>query len=279
MIIDPYMFVGTTAGYLDPFWPTSLYSMRKRKSDYAGFCVKVRNTSTNTETNVGFDANGWCDTSTLHSLITGGEGLAVVTWYDQSGSGKDATQATANFQPIMAVGGSLLLFHGHPCMDFPNDGVFLTAASDAVFGFGTAPWTVEVFLHTNGLQTTHFNSVVDFRPSVSTPHACGINSPVPHHISWFNGTSVIGDTGASIVDTTDYSLAWSSPATTGNLLQFVNGNQESSNSTAVDLQATRAMTIGNSSFRTCRISALFGEVAICKGTQKYSGSFTPRSYA
>lgn len=102
------------------------YSLRKLRSAYGGFCLRVRRTAiTSTEVNVSFDSN---NTISLNSPITYASGTAttattlgqfaaiegygtadigvtanqnifVVTWYDQSGNDKNPTQGTAGNQP------------------------------------------------------------------------------------------------------------------------------------------------------------------------------------
>jgi hypothetical protein len=102
------------------------YSLRKLRGAYTGFCLRVRRTAiTSTEVNVGFDSN---NTISLNSPITYASGTAttattlgqfaaiagygaadigvtanqnifVVTWYDQSGNGKNPTNSTAGQQP------------------------------------------------------------------------------------------------------------------------------------------------------------------------------------
>lgn len=267
-------------GYLDPFWPTVLYSMRKRRAAYTGYCIKVRNTSTNTETDVGFDANGWCDASVLNSLISGAQGLAVKTWYDQSGNGLDVTQTTNSQQPLIisTSGGLYTQLDGKPCIRFDDDTKNLGhSTTDAAFGFGTGAWTVEVFLYTDAPQTTHFNNCVDFRPAAGVDkHTCGINSSATHRISWFEGTQRDG-TVTSIANTTKYNLVYGSSGST--MKMYVDGVEDYNAATSVDLQASRPVYIGNSATQNGRMSAWFGEVAICKGTQKYTAAFTPRAYS
>ena len=54
-------------------------------------------------------------------VITELPSLAVTTWYDQSGNGNDATQATAANQPKIVNAGALVTENGKPAIDF--DGV------------------------------------------------------------------------------------------------------------------------------------------------------------
>ena len=279
MIVDPYRFAdAAAAGYLDPFWPTSLYSMRKRNSAYSGYCVKVRNTTTEVETDIGFDVEGWIDAVALAACRVGSQVLVVVTWYDQSGSANHAAQSTPGYQPHMTdTSGGIYLFHGKPCMRMETGDDHLTVASNAIFGFGTGAWSVEAFVGIDALSTTDFSSAVDFRTTtVATQFACGaLNS---RRITLYNGSAFIGDAGPVLANSTDYSLAYTSPGGGGNILQFVDGNQESSTADSTDMQSARPMTIGNNLNRVNRFAAYFGEVAIVKGVQQYTGSFTPRSY-
>jgi hypothetical protein len=123
-------------------YPTSIhhaYSLRKLKTAYTGFCLRIRRTTTTpsvttTTVDLSFDSN---DTISLNSAITYVSGTAttatnlgqfcasilngysnpdlvninqnifVVTWFDQSGNGKNPTQATAGNQPRLVNAGNL----------------------------------------------------------------------------------------------------------------------------------------------------------------------------
>jgi hypothetical protein len=74
------------------------YSVRLLDSTYTGSALRIREDGTNTETDIGFDSNGDLDTASIASHCGSNNGL-VVTWYDQSGNGNDATQATTTNQP------------------------------------------------------------------------------------------------------------------------------------------------------------------------------------
>lgn len=103
------------------------YSLRKVRSAYTGNAVQIRRTSDNVEVDVAFDSNDEVSTSsaitnvtespdqgdttatTLGEFLTegGNQDATVVTWYDQSGNGNDATQDVAASQPLIAEGGTL----------------------------------------------------------------------------------------------------------------------------------------------------------------------------
>ena len=74
------------------------YSVRQLDSAYTGSALRIREDGTNTETDIGFDSNGDLDTASIASHCGANNGL-VVTWYDQSGNGNDATQSTVGNQP------------------------------------------------------------------------------------------------------------------------------------------------------------------------------------
>src|SRR5690606_3733736 len=60
----------------------------------------------NTEADIGFDASGDLDTAALLAHCGAGSGY-VVTWYDQSGAGNHATNATAAEQPRVVNAGAV----------------------------------------------------------------------------------------------------------------------------------------------------------------------------
>jgi len=90
------------------------YSVRKLSSTYTGAAMRVRETGFNTETDIGFDANGDLDTTALLAhCASNGEGR-IVTWYDQSGNGINVTQGTADRQPIIVTGNATVTVNGKP---------------------------------------------------------------------------------------------------------------------------------------------------------------------
>jgi len=90
------------------------YSVRKLRAAYTGSAIRVRRSSDNAEQNIGF-VNGNLDTTALTSFCSGTNGF-VTTWYDQSGNGVNVTQTTANNQPQIVSGGSVLLVNGKPAI-------------------------------------------------------------------------------------------------------------------------------------------------------------------
>lgn len=89
------------------------YSVRKLRTAYTGSCMRVRNES-GVELDIGFDASGNLDESTLLTHCgRGGDGL-VVKWYDQSGNGGDVEQNGRQNTPVIVSSGAVLKENGKP---------------------------------------------------------------------------------------------------------------------------------------------------------------------
>lgn len=106
-------------GLLDTYTgAAAAYSLRRLSGSYNGSAIRVRRASDNTEQDIGFSDNV-LDTSSLTSFCSGTNGF-VKTWYDQSGNGYNATQATAASQPQIVSSGSVLTENGQPAIKFIN---------------------------------------------------------------------------------------------------------------------------------------------------------------
>lgn len=111
-------------GLLLDDYPNSVaaYSLRKLRTDYEGDAIRVRIDTTGQPTyEIGFDSNGELDTASLLSFA-GSNDAYVHTWYDQSGSGNDATQVAAASQPKIVSSGILESLNGKPSVNFINTG-------------------------------------------------------------------------------------------------------------------------------------------------------------
>ena len=106
------------------------YSVRRIVDKYSGYCLQVRRSSDNTTQNIGFTTNGDLDTTALKSFVGSGNGYVTI-WYDQSGNGRNATQATTSQQPAIVLSGVVQRANTQPAVVF--DGVSQTMAS-AAFG-------------------------------------------------------------------------------------------------------------------------------------------------
>jgi hypothetical protein len=93
------------------------YSLRKLRTSYSGAAIRVRRSSDNAEADIGFNVNGELDTIALLTFCGAGDGF-VKTWYDQSGNGYDAAQATASRQPQIVSSGNVITLNSKPTVQF-----------------------------------------------------------------------------------------------------------------------------------------------------------------
>lgn len=82
----------------------AVLSLKKWVPDYAGNCIRIRRSSDNAELNIGFAGDGFVDASAITTHCGVSDGF-IVTWYDQSGNGYNATQGSAGSQAQIATAG------------------------------------------------------------------------------------------------------------------------------------------------------------------------------
>lgn len=104
------------------------YGMRRLRSAYTGSLLRLRRSSDNAEQDFGYNANGDLDTAAIATFVGAGSGF-VTTWYDQSGNGRNATQATAVRQPLYVASGQ----NNRPVIRWGG-----TAWMEATYGGGSA---------------------------------------------------------------------------------------------------------------------------------------------
>lgn len=128
-------FFGSIVPILD-LYPTAYvaYSARKVRTTYAGNCLRVRRSSDNTETDIGFVDN-YLDTASLLTFCGAGNGF-VTTWYDQSGNTRNATQTTAINQPQIVVAGTLIQKNNKVSLQFDGTNDSLTASATSGITMG-----------------------------------------------------------------------------------------------------------------------------------------------
>jgi len=106
------------------------YSIRKLRIAYTGNAIRVRRSSDNTETDIGFSGAN-LDTSSLTSFCGSGNGF-VTTWYDQSGNGRNAIQTTAANQPQIVSSSAVININGKPSAKFDGSNDFLSYSGSTI---------------------------------------------------------------------------------------------------------------------------------------------------
>jgi len=126
--------VSPFVGLLDDYpSAAAAYSLRLLRNAYSGDAIRVRRSSDNAELNIGFVSNE-LDTASLTTFCSGTNGF-VTTWYDQSGSGINATQTTAANQPQIVSSGSVITQGGKPSMRFDGSNDALVTSVNNPFSY------------------------------------------------------------------------------------------------------------------------------------------------
>jgi len=124
---------------------SAAFSLRQLSSTYTGKAVNVRRSSDTTTQDIGFTANGDLDTAALKTFVGNGNGY-VVTWYDQSGNGRNATQPTVAKQPQIVTGGVVYRsLSGKPTVYFGGSN-YLSTVSGMPTDITNSPYTVATVL-------------------------------------------------------------------------------------------------------------------------------------
>ncbi len=105
------------------------YALRDLNPEKATYAIRVRRSSDNVEQDIGFDHNGFLDTTALLNFVGANSGH-VSLWYNQNDDGRDLEQSVAIKQGTIVYNGTLLtMSNGDPAIVFnesengtnPND--------------------------------------------------------------------------------------------------------------------------------------------------------------
>ncbi|MEN9330960.1 MAG: hypothetical protein RLZZ94_50, partial [Bacteroidota bacterium] len=108
--------------------PAAAFGMRLLTTCYQGKAIKVRRSSDDAMLDIGFKVNGDLDDAALTTFIGSSDGF-IVKWYDQSGTGLDASQSDLTKQPKIATAGVIYRENGKPTIlyDGTDDHLKLTS--------------------------------------------------------------------------------------------------------------------------------------------------------
>jgi len=90
-------------------------SVRRLNDSYTGPCMRVRRTSDNFTTDIGFDVAGNMDTTALETFCLGTDGRVEI-WYDQSGNFRDWLTTGNAPQPFICRAGVTIKIDGKPAV-------------------------------------------------------------------------------------------------------------------------------------------------------------------
>jgi len=236
-----YLNIGSIAaavqsGLLDTYTgAVAGYSLRKISST-ATNSLRVRRSSDNAETDIGFAEDGNLDNAALLAFVgTGGtDNGYVTTWYDQSGNSRNATQTSATAQPQIVSAGNIITVNGYQVIkyDGSNDTLnanlagtgrdMLMGGSDgsAFYGFSSSVTTYSTLPSTNNTKHPLNESIrVIWGRSLSGAEKTGIQTDVTYtDWVWSDITNLGGywHTRSEITDFpsidtsngTNFTLAW-----------------------------------------------------------------------
>jgi hypothetical protein len=134
------------------------YYLHKVRMAYSGACIRVRRSSDNAESDIGFNGID-LDTAALLSFVGAGDGL-VTTWYSQSGF-FNLTQTSSASQPAIVLGGVLQTLNGKPCIKFDGVNDYLTG--------GTSANNTNTNMFATGIGELASNNRVLFSKSLAAP--------------------------------------------------------------------------------------------------------------
>jgi hypothetical protein len=183
---------GNGTALLDSFSGASAaYSLRNLSSAYTGPLIRVRRSSDNAERDIYGTFRGDLDLAALTSFVGANSGF-VTTWYDQSGTGRHATQATAASQPRIVNAGAVETEGGRPSINFAGTAAILIASGGFVGGSFTS---FAVYRH---VSTTNQNAYTLFTVSGTYIQILDYASN-SNYIRPSNGIATQYSTGSGIV--------------------------------------------------------------------------------
>jgi hypothetical protein len=198
------------------------YSLRKLRAAYTGAAVRIRRSSDNAETDIGF-LNNEFDIAAAQTFCGAGNGF-VTTWYDQENS-FNLINSTASTQPQIVASGVVIKENTKACVSIDN--VDDMIKSGVNFGSNTSIFSVFKNYDTIGVIYTGTNEGGDFIYAYRN-NTGGISSGATIAATYRNGTIQVMANQLDVLNCID----------TGNLINF------SSFLTSVDTARYNDLQIG-----------------------------------
>lgn len=235
----------------DSFYAASAaaYSTRRMFSAYTGPLIRVRRSSDNAEQDIYASGGGLLDSSAFTAFV-GASTAYVVTWYDQSGHTKHATQATQSKQPTIVLSGMA----GRPTITFTKaNSTFLSAS-----GLTTAsPHSIYAVARIDS-DAAIFCGLVSYGSGSDKTSTIGTNSAVPN--SWWaggvNNTLNVGP----VADYQPHTLFKSVPVLSGGTTNFYVDNYNTVRNVAYNYTIAN----GNLTIGAYNLTAGFANASFCE---------------
>lgn len=138
---DIWLQVASASSFTGPLdgmtTPNRALSMRRLLSSYTGPLLRVRRSSDNTESDIGYTSAGDLDTTALLAFCGSGNGF-VTTWYDQAGGARHVSQATTASQPAIVTAGATSVLGAKPALTFDGTDDYLFSTVTGLWAAGAA---------------------------------------------------------------------------------------------------------------------------------------------
>lgn len=138
---DIWLQVASASSFTGPLdgmtTPNRALSMRRLLSSYTGPLLRVRRSSDNTESDIGYTSAGDLDTTALLAFCGSGNGF-VTTWYDQAGGARHVSQATTASQPAVVTAGATSVLGAKPALTFDGTDDYLFSTVTGLWAAGAA---------------------------------------------------------------------------------------------------------------------------------------------
>lgn len=220
------------------------FGLRKLRNAYSGSGVRVRRTSDDVEQDIGFSGEA-LDWAAAISFMGAGT-LRVTTWYDQSGNGINAVQATTANQPTLDTTNTRVTFDGI------NDA--LKTGSNVTIGTNTLTiYMVRQFNSTAGTQVVAELGLLDQEGAAFTD----VSGTFRFHIS---------------DDATVYNRKEDSVINTDLILDTAIADKSLSGSSETELYRNGAIPGTVSSPQTGNTSQDFAAAPVCLGHRDNAGA-------
>lgn len=212
------------------------FSLRRINENYTDSLIKIRRDADDSEADIGFDVNGDLDTDAITTFLEASSPESttayIVTWYDQSGNGYDASIADS-YQPTLNTSG----LNSLPTIDFNGNSTVLSLGNNlgSFMAGASANYTVVSVLNIEDSSSsqTIWSKVGD---DAQDPFTNNLRSPqvIISATNTMDMVSQTGDGGNFLKDTATIStgvqsLRWQfdlSQASVGNKLRLYKNNTE-----------------------------------------------------
>lgn len=122
---------------------------RRLLTSYTGPLVRIRDSTTTTEDDIGYDGSNLFDTADRDALISTHDATCT-TIYDQTGAGsRDMAQATASKQPLIKTGGTVQTINGQQAIAGQASNSRYMATASVAHGIGSGDFFITMIVRSN----------------------------------------------------------------------------------------------------------------------------------